>query len=61
MEDFEFGLVLYMLKKWGVSRPPPYPLPSCCWFMVYGVYFVWYSLGYAEDDGGVVGLLERKV
>ena len=40
MEDFEFGLVLYMLKKWGVSRPPPYPLPSCCdlWCMVFTLF-----------------------
>ena len=29
--------------------------------MVYGVYFVWLSLGYAEDSGGAVGLLARKV
>ena len=29
--------------------------------MVYGVYFGWHSLGYAENDGGAVGLLARKV
>ena len=29
--------------------------------MVYGVYFVWHSLGYAENSGGTVGLLARKV
>ena len=29
--------------------------------MVYGVYFVWHSLDYAENGGGAVGLLARKV
>ena len=29
--------------------------------MVYGVYSVWHSLGYAENSGGSVGLLARKV
>ena len=29
--------------------------------MVYGVYFVWHSLGYVESSGGVVGLLATKV
>ena len=29
--------------------------------MVYGVYFVWLSLGYAEDSGGAVGLFATKV
>ena len=29
--------------------------------MVYGVYLVWHSLGSAEDVGGAVGLLARKV
>ena len=29
--------------------------------MVYGVYFVWHSLSYAENSGGAVGLLARKV
>jgi len=29
--------------------------------VVYGVYFGWHSLGYAENDGGAVGLLARKV
>ena len=29
--------------------------------MVYDLYLVWHSLGYAKDGDGVVGLLERKV
>ena len=29
--------------------------------MVYGVYSVWHSLGYAENSSGDVGLLARKV
>ena len=29
--------------------------------MVYGVYSAWHSLGYAENSGGSVGLLARKV
>ena len=29
--------------------------------MVYGVYSIWPSLGYAENSGGFVGLLARKV
>ena len=50
-----------MWKKWEISWPPPNPLLYCFWFMVYGVYFDWYSLGYAENSGGAVGLLARKV
>ena len=29
--------------------------------MVYGVYSIWHSLGYAENSGGAVGLLAKKV
>ena len=29
--------------------------------LLYGVYSVWHSLGYAKNSGGSVGLLARKV
>jgi len=29
--------------------------------VVYGVYLVWHLMGYAEDCGGAIGLLARKV
>ena len=34
---------------------------SIAFDLVYGVYIVWHSLGYAENSGGAVGLLARKV